>query len=151
GEEGKAATAEGGSYAKAGIESTERARNKKGPAAIGRAHESIGSLLFLLAAASADLGDGFAVIAGEDGDVHFLAEHFILQAALDSVAVFDLLVFLVELALDDLHVLGGGEGHRVTLLHFVLLAGHLLEGDLVAVDLVDDGAELFAHAEGHTQ
>src|SRR5262245_57770399 len=111
-------------------------------------------VLFLLLAAAEDHDLRNLVVFGGDAGLNALVadlgEHFGLQPALDGVAGLELLVLLVELALHDLDVVGGGQRDLLTL--FALL-GALEHGDLVAVDLRDAGAELFSngHAEAEQQ
>src|SRR5579875_3723900 len=77
-------------------------------------------LLFLFAAENADLGDLFA-IRDDKSRYAFLrnvGEPLVLQAARQFVPGFHRLGFLVELALDDLHVLGDGQRLLLALLPF---------------------------------
>src|SRR5579871_4446560 len=98
-------------------------------------------LLLLAAAEDADFGD--LLVFGDDespdtllGD---LGEHLVLQTTRQLLAGFNRLGFLVELALDDLHVLGDGQS---LLIAFFALAFRFGEGDLAVFHLRDDRTDL---------
>lgn len=129
------------------------------PNAVGHAHgrrAPVGDgseLLFLSPSAhDADLGD--LVVLGDDQCPNALlsdvGKHFVLQAAFEGVADFELLRFLVERALDDFHVLGSGQGLRVS---FLTLTFHLGKRNLVAFDLGDDSPKFVGKhdADGENQ
>src|SRR5262245_27720319 len=116
---------------------------------------------FLFAPADDDPGD-FPVVVGNDtrllASLRQLAVHaeqqLGLQSVLVGVAVFDLLLGVgVKLALEDHHVLGGGEGHFLALLALaalaLLAAAALDQCDLVAVNLHDRGGEIIGQHITH--
>src|SRR5262249_44400840 len=99
----------------------------------------------------ADFGDFLVALVGDNGAedalLADLGEELILQPAFERIAGFHLLGFLVELALDDLDLVGDRQGLGVSF----LLPLEFDEGDLVAFHLGDEPDDLVREADADAQ